>query len=127
MLHLRTDWQSIQDTHPIREKLLVLRDAVANNAENPDRIVSDIEAILSMMPVAQGSSIAEDEPIFLLRSKSRASSWESVIRYAQIAFVEGATPEYVRRVIRWAHEMRIYGATHYPDSHPPGAPELLPG
>ena len=152
MKHLRTDWQGVQDVRSaldarpgsILDRLLDLEghferveealpewaNAIYAELQN---LVYDVMLISGLdpdKPEAQpGSSILPDEPVFMVRAKTKAARG-TVICYAQLAAMEGAEPEYCVRIKGWADEMAAYRDAKLASGewveHPPNAPELLP-
>lgn len=152
MKHLRRDWQGIQDLRgwvepepkgSILMRLLDLEghfDGAETHAEAAEQVYEELQSLIldllvlsgcdSDKPEApSGSSIEPDEPVFMVRAKTKAARG-TVIRYAQLAAMHGADPDYCQRIKGWADEMAAYRETKLASGewveHPPDAPELLP-
>lgn len=90
MLHLRTDYQSIQ-------------------------------------PANGATSIAEDEPVFIVRAKDKVAPMVTRL-WAAYALQAGADPETCARVQEWADYMHEYAVEHFDGGKVPDVPKgkLLP-
>jgi hypothetical protein len=73
-----------------------------------------------------GTSIHEDEPVFVVRAKDPAAAM-TVRFWADLAERVGSDPALCARVRRYADEMEEYALEHFAgQQHPPDAPALLP-
>jgi hypothetical protein len=144
MLHLRQDWQGIQD---VRQWLLAELDGIeamlddCNGPEQVDEVAAALTAVIDRLRsqtgvdkdavdlTPEGSSIEDDELVFMVRAKTKGA-YGTVVRYAQLASIDGAEPAYCLRIKQWAQQMRAQRderiAAGQWAAHPPDAPAMLP-
>ena len=132
MIHLRTDWQGIQD---VRQWLLPELEGLEAQVQQGDDVEEEIGKLIDRIKKLAGvpltspslvhSSIGEDEPVFMVRAKDIVSG--DVVRYwAAQANGVGSDPKLVERVHRYAAQMDEYRKAKWgtAPSHAPDAPEL---
>ena len=141
MLHLRQDWQGIQD---VRKWLLAELDgveAMLDNCDGPDDVdevaaalTATIDRLRAETGVSKddvdltpdGSSIEDDEPVFIVRAKDPCFKG-TVVRWSQLALMKGSDPQLIQRVRAFAEQGEQYAVEHgWRPGHAPDAPSLLP-